>query len=155
MSKKVKVTSNDEGAIIIVSENNPDYGHIRVTQERIIFDINGFAKPRVISAFVHGTLDDLKSIGWSAGQEVEGKIIERESLKPFNPKQPERDYKVAGKTGVICNVDGQPIYRKTLYTTNINALDERIAHTNTNEIKLAFDALKEQEALKPSQEFAL
>lgn len=152
---KVKVSANEAGSVIIVSENNPEWAHIRVTQQRVIFD-NGFAKAKIINAFIPGLIEDLKKLNWIKDQEIDGKIIEKESLKPFNPKQPERDFKVAGKTGIICNVDGQPIYRKTMYTTNINALDEKVSHTNKEEIKLAFDALKEMEisiAMKPNHEF--
>jgi len=145
---KVKVSANEAGVVIIVSQNNPSYGHIKVTQERAIFE-NGWAKRKVVSAFIPGSLEDLKALGWVKDQELEGKIIAKEALSPFNPKESERDYKVAGKTGIICSVDGKPIYRKTMYTANPNALDETIAHTNGDAIKAAYIALKAAEETTP------
>lgn len=141
---KPKVAANEAGVVIIVSANNPLYGHIKVTQERVIFD-NGWAKRKLVSAFIPGSLEDLKALGWVKDQELEGKIIAKESLNAFNPKESERDYKVAGKTGIICSVDGKPIYRKTMYTSNPAALDETIPHTNGDDIKAAYIALKAAE----------
>lgn len=138
MNSKVKVTADDTGAVVIVSKNNPDWAHIRVEQSRIVIDDNGFARRKTISALVHGTVEDLKSFGWTKGAELPGKILFKESLEPFNASQPERDYKVAGKTGIVCCQDGQPIYRKTFYTLNSSAEDVSVAHTNIEDIRAAY-----------------
>lgn len=142
MDSKVKVTADETGAVIIVSKNNPEWAHIRVEQSRIVIDDNGFARRKVISALVHGTVEDLKSFNWTKGKELEGKVIFKESLDPFNVKEPERDYKVAGKTGIVCCQDGQPIYRKTFYTLNGNADDVSVAHTNIEDIRAAYASEK-------------
>jgi len=138
MNSKVKVTADETGSVIVVSKNNPEWAHIRVEQNRIVIDDNGFARKKTISALVHGTVEDLKSFGWTKGQELPGKITFKESLEPFNLSQPERDYKVAGKTGIVCCQDGQPIYRKTFYTLNMNAEDVSVAHTNVEDIRAAY-----------------
>lgn len=138
MNSKVKVTADDTGAVVIVSKNNPEWAHIRVEQNRIVVDDNGFARRKTISALVHGTVEDLKSFDWKKDQELPGKIIFKESLEPFNTSDPDRDYKIAGKTRIVCCQDGQPIYRKTFYTTNVGAEDVSVPHNNGDAIKEAY-----------------
>lgn len=149
MNSKVKVTADAAGNVVVPSSNNSEWGHIRVEQTRIVFEESGFARKKSVSALIPGLTEDLKSFGWKAGQEIEGKIIAKESLMPFNPKDPERDYKVAGKTGIVCCIDGQPIYRKTFYTPtessqDVFILDENgnpISHNNTEAIRVAYAEL--------------
>ena len=138
MDSKVKVTADEAGNVVILSKNNPEWAHIRVEQKRIVVDDNGFARRKTISALVHGTVEDLKSFDWKKDQEIPGKIIFKESLEPFNANEPDRDYKIAGKTGVVCCQDGQPIYRKTFYTTNASAEDVSVPHNNGDAIKEAY-----------------
>ena len=132
---KVIVTADKNGNIINVSENNPEYGSIRVQQEGII-EINdkGFLKQVTRSAFIKGKLEDLVKAGYQNGSIISGKIIVKESFEPFNPVNPDKNLKIAGDTGVICRVGDQPIYRETFFTQNLNALDELIAHDNKTEI---------------------
>ena len=65
-----------------------------------------------------GLVEDLKEMNLYAGQGLDGKIIIEESLEPFNKKNPERDLKVAGETGIVCTLGGLPIYRRTKFTFN-------------------------------------
>jgi hypothetical protein len=145
---KVKVTADEAGNVIIVSKNNPEWAHIRLEQWRIIVDDNGFARRKPITALLHGKTEDLKSFGWKENQELAGKIIFKESLDPFNVKEPERDYKIAGKTKVICCQDGQPIYRKTFYSLKSNAEDVSVVHTNIEDIRAAYASEKEEKDTK-------
>ena len=145
MNSKVKVTAEEvTGNVVVVSKNNPEWGHIRVEQSRTTIDDNGFARKRNISALIHGTVEDLKSFKWVNGQEVPGKIIAKESLEPFNYNQAERDYKIAGKTGIVCCQDGQPIYRKTFYTLNSSAEDVLVSHNNIEDIRAAYSTSNEE-----------
>jgi len=145
MNSKVKVTAEEStGSVVVVSKNNPEWGHIRVEQTRISIDDNGFARKRNISALIHGTVEDLKSFKWVNGQEIPGKIIAKESLEPFNMNQPERDYKIAGKTGIVCCQDGQPIYRKTFYTLNSSSDDVLVSHNNVEDIRAAYSTAGEE-----------
>jgi hypothetical protein len=145
MNSKVTVTADEStGAVVIISKNSPDWGHIRLQQVKSVFDENGFVRRKPISALVHGTVSDLKSFNWIANKELEGKIVFKESLEPFNAKDPARDYKIAGKTKVVCCVDGQPVYRKTFYTLNTSTEDVVIAHNNTEDIKAAYANISEE-----------
>ena len=74
---------------------------------------------------------------FSANQALQGQIIVREFLEPFSSNDPDRDYKYAGDTGIICCVDGQPIYRKSFFVTDMNAQDTLLAHTNGQDIREA------------------
>jgi hypothetical protein len=142
---KVIVTADAAGNVIVPSQKSSDWGHIRVTQDRMIVDDNGFARKKTLSALIIGTLVDLKGFGYAKGQEIEGRIVFKESLEPFSPKDPERDYKKAGKTGIVCCQDGQPIYRKNFYKQDADAADICVEHTNGDDIKAAYAVLKEEE----------
>lgn len=156
MKSKVKVTADDAGNVIIRSAKNPEYGHIRVEQVRMVIDDTGFARKKKLSALIPGTVEDLKCFGWSDGDETNGQIVIKDSLKPFNKKDPERDYKVAGKSGVVCCVEGQPIYRRNFYTMNLEAVDQTLEHTNSSQIVEAYAALAEEEAdIESKEEFSL
>lgn len=146
MTGSVKVTANDAGQVVVVSENNPEYGHIRVSQERVIFDEKGWARKKGLSALIPGLVEDLQALGLSNGQSMAGKIIVKESLTPFNTKDPERDYKLAGETGIVCCLDGEPIYRKSFFTEDMSASDELIAHNNTDAIREAYAAAEAEGA---------
>lgn len=155
MKTKVKVTADEAGNVIIKSSNNPEYGHIRVEQTRISIDDSGFARKRKLSALIPGTVEDLKVFGWSAEEEVLGAIIVKESQTPFNAKFPENDLKIAGKSGIICGKGGSPIYRKSFYTMNENAVDsETIPHDNSQEIEEAYAAIG-ADGNKEEQEFKI
>src|SRR6056297_2528164 len=111
MNEKVIITANKKGELISRSPRNPNWGWIRVTQKRYIFDENtGIIKTRFCSALVQGQLNDLQKLGWKEGMELEGKIAFKDSLAPLREHNPEKDYKVAGQTGIICTVDDRPIY---------------------------------------------
>jgi hypothetical protein len=132
---KVKVTADKNGNIVTVSESNPEYGYIRVEQNAMEVGANNWLRVVRRSTLVKGRVTDLLEAGFKNNQELPGKIVIMESLEPFNPENPDRDLKVAGKTGVICRFDDQPIYRQSVYTTNVDANDQLIAHTNAVEIR--------------------
>lgn len=148
---KVKVTADAAGNVIVQSKNNSEWGHIRVTQDRMIVDENGFARKKTLSALILGTLSDLKAFGYKKDQEIEGRIIFKESLEPFNTNDPDRDYKIAGKTGIVCCQDGQPIYRKNFYSQDPSAMDVTVEHDNGEAIKAAYAELKEKESSELGQ----
>lgn len=151
--EKVKITADKNGNIITISENNPEYGWIFVEQTVSQFE-NGWMKNVVRKARINGKKNELVEAKFTKGQEIPGKIIVLESLVPFNNEEPDRDLKVAGKTGVICRYDDQPIYRQSYYTTNLNSYDELINHTNRDEIREVMLAQKMLSEL-PSEEVAL
>ena len=151
--EKVKITADKNGNIITISENNPEYGWIFVEQTVSQFE-NGWMKNVVRKARINGKKNELVEAKFTKGQELLGRIVVLESLVPFNNEEPDRDLKVAGKTGVICRYDDQPIYRQSYYTTNLNSYDELINHTNRDEIREVMLAQKMLSEL-PSEEIAL
>lgn len=154
MNSKVKVVADaTSGAVIVQSQNNPDYGYVRLEQVRTLIDDNGFLKRKVISTLVQGEIEVLNDTAFYAGQELPGSICIIESLVPFNKKDPNRDLKIAGETGIICTVDGEPIYRKTLYISSTNANDTLVKHTNVDELREAYNKSEKTKAIKPNNSF--
>jgi len=137
METKVKVTGDELGNVIHQSTNNPEYGYVRIEQVRSVIDDNGFLRRRTISALIQGNLEDLKEEGYTAGKELPGKIVVIESLKAPNKKDETKNLKYAGNTGVVCTLNNEPIYRRTVYSIVSNATDELIKHDNSEEIKAA------------------
>ena len=137
MQNQVNIIADDMGNVIRQSSSNSEYGYVRLGQKRVTFGVNGWVKSSNVSTLIHGKLEDLQETGFKAGESLSGKIIIREQLEPFSKKDPNRDYKYAGDTGIICCVDGQPIYRKTFFVPNVDAEDVLLAHTNGQDIREA------------------
>lgn len=156
MNSKVKVVANaTTGAVVNISENNPEYGYVRLEQTKPIVDDNGFLKPRTISTLLQGATADLQGMSFFAGQELEGKIQIKEQLEPFNTKNPERDLKKAGDTGIICSQESNPIYRKTVYDMSDSKKDTFVQHDNVAELRAAYDAQKASGAMSPNENFSI
>lgn len=141
-NKTVKVKGDSRNNVITISEKNPEFGWLTVEQETFQINDRGWLKSSTRTALIHGVVKDLEKCGYEAGNEIPGKIVVVESLTPFNKENPDADLKIAGTSGVICRVDDQPIYRKAFFTTNQNAFDEFISHTNTDEIRDVMEAQK-------------
>jgi len=137
MQSKVNIIADDMGNVIRQSSTNSEFGHVRLQQERVTFGNTGWVKKSVLSTLLHGKLEDLQSLGLENVKSLPGKIVIKEQLEPFNNTDPDRDYKYAGDTGIICCQDGQPIYRKTFYVSDTTAEDVLVAHTNGQDIKEA------------------
>jgi hypothetical protein len=152
MQQKVKVKADKNGNVVRVYEDNPEYGYIRVEQD--VFEINskGWLGSKTRSARIQGKIEDLKKASYVDGTLIPGKIVIIESLQAFNPENPDRDLKIAGKTGVICRMEDQPIYRQTFFTPNQNAFDELITHTNADEIRDVINAQKLMEEFQANNE---
>ena len=149
MSAKVKVIGDATGNVINQSVNNPEYGYVRVEQIKTVFDENSFLRRKAVSALIHGNMDDLKAEGYFAGQELPGKVVVIESITPFNAKNPSQGLKHAGNTGIVCTIEGLPIYRKTVYSSNSSAEDILVKHDNIDTIRNAFNVEKMASAINP------
>lgn len=153
---KVVVIADKNGNIIGQSTNNPEYGYIRVQQQTVQISEQGWLKTVKRSAILKGKMEDLLSAEYREGTQLPGKIVVVEALEPFNPTNPDKDLKIAGDTGIICRVEDQPIYRNSFYTSNPNAYDELISHTNSDEIKDVMEAKRVMTTFgEPSKEAAL
>jgi hypothetical protein len=138
MQNQVNIIADDMGNVIRQSNTNSEFGYVRLQQKRVTFGTNSsFVKSSNLSTLIHGKLEDLQEMNWKADQKLAGKIQVREQLEPFSSNDPDRDYKYAGDTGIICCVDGQPIYRKTFFTPDVNAGDILLTHTNGADIREA------------------
>lgn len=137
MQNKVQINPDEMGNVIRVSKNNSEFGHIRLTQERVSFGNTGWVNRKQLSTLLHGKVEDLREMGIQNMKELPGKIVVRESLEPFSSTDPDRDLKIAGDTGIICCQDGQPIYRKTMYVADLKAQDVLVAHNNGDAIREA------------------
>jgi len=137
MQNKVNIVADDMGNIIRQSSNNAEFGHIRLEQQRVVFGNTGWVKSSNRSTLLHGKMDDLQNLQLNVNTPLTGKIIVKESLTPFSNNDPDRDLKMAGETGIICAVEGEPIYRKTFFVADATAEDVLIAHTNGDAIREA------------------
>jgi hypothetical protein len=137
MQNKVQIIPDELGNVIRVSNNNEEFGYIRLTQEKVSFGNTGWVNRKQLSTLLHGKVEDLREMGIQNMKELPGKIVVRESLEPFSSVNPDRDLKIAGQTGIICCQDGQPIYRKTMYVADVNAEDTLVAHNNGDAIREA------------------
>lgn len=139
MDSKVRVMPDASGAVIVQSKNNPDYGYVRLEQIRtLIDDESGFLRRKTVSTLLHGTVEDLQLSGFTANQELPGKVIVQEALEPFNKRDPEREIKKAGETGIVLKLEGNPIYRRTIYTTTPSMEDVIVKHDNKVELQKAY-----------------
>lgn len=141
MNKKVKVSANADGLVVVPSANNPEFGYVRLTQD-VSKIIGGWLRPKTLSTLISGAVSDLADQGYFVGQELDGKIYAVETFEPTNPDNVQQDIKMAGDSGIACSVAGRPIYRKTYWTDDMSVSDTLIAHDNGEEIK-AFYAKKE------------
>ena len=156
---KVTVVADKAGNVVRKSANNPKYGNIRVTQRRFMTDDNGFLRPKTVSALMPGEVEHLLELGVKDGDEIDGRIITKHSMEPFNPSDPERDLKIAGDSEVICTVEDEPIYMKSFFSFDANKQDgEYIQHDNKEEIQAAHAAKKgngKSKAIAPNEEFKI
>lgn len=136
MQNKVQIIADELGNVIRVSQNNQEYGYVRLSDNSFQIN-NGFMQKKEVTTLLHGKVEDLREMGIQNMKELQGKIVVKEQLEPFSSTNSDRDLKIAGKTGIICCVDGQPIYRKTMFTADITAEDIMLDHTNGSDIREA------------------
>ena len=134
---RVTVARDEQGNVIRVSKTNPEFGHVRLTQNKVLFNTQGWVNNKQLSTLIHGTVDDLQSLNLENKESLPGNIVVREQTEPFNANDPDRDLKMAGSTGIVCCAHGEPIYRKTFYSMDVNASDTLVAHTNSDAIREA------------------
>lgn len=147
-SNPVRVTADKAGCVIGQSKN-PEYGYVRVVQDKPFVDEkNGFTKLVSVSALIQGTMEDLKKMNLQEGTELKGSVVIKESLVPFNFANPDYDLKVAPSTGIPCTFQGQKIYRKTVYSMSDNAEDTLIAHDNVDELRAAYNQNQKEESIE-------
>jgi hypothetical protein len=120
------VTAHPETGELITrfkNEAGASFGKIRLDQAELVIS-NGFSRFAKRSAFitVEGTTADILAGMLVEGQPypMAGKIVVTESHKPFYPGQ---EPKRKGKDGEIILSNGQPVYRDTEFTSDMNRPD--------------------------------
>ena len=155
MQSKVNIVADDMGNVIRQSEKSPEFGHVRLQQDRVTFGNNGWVKKSNVSTLLHGKLEDLKTLGIEKLSSLPGKIVIKEQLTPFTENNADRDLKYAGDTVIICCVDGEPIYRKTFFVSDSTAEDVLVAHNNSAAIKdangISQKTIKQVNTIKPEE----
>ena len=118
---KVTVTTHPvTGEVITASKNKPEFGTIRVEESGLKIT-NGFANMKKRSAFIRGKIVDLK--GLRAGQQLDGKIVAKESFEPwFKDQTP----KINPTTSEVISVGGKAVYLTYEYTENAADADQLI-----------------------------
>lgn len=128
------------------SKNNPEWGYVQLAQDKSSIEGN-FLRKRRATCIINGPLEDLKA-SFSAGMELEGQIIAKESLTPVNPDDLSQGVKMAGDSGIACTVGGKPVYRTTEFTTDLSATDELVKHDNGEAISAFYAEQREAEEAK-------
>tara|TARA_B110000914_G_C15497384_1_gene464013 strand:+ start:991 stop:1611 length:621 start_codon:yes stop_codon:yes gene_type:complete len=146
MQNKVQIVPDELGNVIRMS-NNPEFGYVRLSQDSHKVT-NGFVKKIPLTTLLHGELESLRSMDIQNKTELSGKIVVKEQLIPFSTDNSDRDYKIAGNTGIICCVHGEPIYRKTFFTEDVTAENILLDHTNGDAIRSANNAPVDAKMLK-------
>lgn len=144
MDSPVMIMADVTGAVIGVSNNNPEFGYIRVQQVARTIGKGGWFRFSKRSALLKGTMEDLKAANFKDGDILPGQIVIKESLTPFYAEDSDKHIKRAGDGGPVCTLDDQPIYRDSIYTTNMNDEDELIEHNNGDYIKHQMELQKEK-----------
>lgn len=119
MKSNVTVTANENGEVVIVNSNKPEYAYIRLESSHTSLE-NGFMNTQKRSALISGKTADLKGAGFTKGQILGGSIIAKEQLAPFYVGQ---EAKINPSTKATVTVGGQPVYRQTFYTEDASAVD--------------------------------
>ena len=139
----VKVTANAEGFVVIPSSNNPEFGYIRLEQTTMEF-VNNWMTPKKRSALINGKVEDLRNAGFVKNQVLAGRIQIIESLDAPSVPNPENLIKKTGTDGIACKLDGDTIFRTSLYDSTGTSVDTLIQHNNLEEIKAHQSSLKEE-----------
>ena len=109
----------DTGLVITQNPNKPEFGSIRLDYKTATLS-GGFSSIGNRSAFIHGRMEDLEAFGLTAGQELVGKIIKKESFSPFyDGQQP----KINPQTNEQVLTNGRPTYLEFQYSEDPKAHD--------------------------------
>jgi hypothetical protein len=96
--------------------------------------------PRYTNSFqADSKLNTLLELWDMIDDTMKGKLVVEESLEPFSTKNPDRDIKWANQSADIpCMLDDQPIYRRTVHTSDMSRTDTLIQHTNREQIRESY-----------------
>lgn len=123
----VRILGDSEGRIIKVSDRNPRYGSIKISQRRPVMSLKGgnFINYKEITAFISGSVENLEEhvelAGWTVDKTIPGNIYIIESFSPFYPNQ---NPKINPETREVILVDGNQVYRQSFYDPSGREMDK-------------------------------
>jgi hypothetical protein len=131
MNKVHIITANQAGQLVSQS-GNPEFGYMRVEEQTGTSTISaGWLRTSKRSALIKDKYESLVAFVQSnklvpgSVLPIEGKILIKETTeKSYDNQQPKR----AGAEGEILKMNGQPIYRETVFSTDQNDVDVLITH---------------------------
>ena len=147
MSKVTVIAHPVTGQVITESTNKPGFGTFRVDTENT--DMNtGFVNISRRSAFIRGRMEDLAKLNLSAGKQLPGTIIKKESFEPFYEGQTPKIYpESSDNAGESVLTDGKETYLEYSYSNVKDAQDVWVSSEDSVSASVATqDALAEQAA---------
>jgi len=125
LSGKVVATTNPETGELVRAGKNPEYCSVKV-QSSVLENDEGFWNMRTRIATIRLQVSLAKSLVEKCllknGKElpIQGKIIIRESFEPFYEGQ---QVKINPSTGEVILYMNRPIYRQSIFTSNMDERD--------------------------------
>ena len=159
---KVKITPTKEGNLVTSFKSNPEFGYMKLTETAVISG-QGWFREVSKTCLQKGKMSTLQAIV-SANSDLclNGKLTVKEYLANEITADVISAYvddsvsvtqgletfkKRAGKDGIALTVQGQAIYRFTIYDPSGTTEDTVIAHDNVEAVKLSRVAATEEAAL--------
>jgi hypothetical protein len=133
MKNSVVVIANKTTGLVfnstgISAKDGKEYGWYTV-QSTFVDRSGALDKVTVLSALRSTSAEAFNAMPLVAGEILDGKIVIKESTTK-NPFRANQEPKRKGKDGGILLFNGQPIYRETEFTSDLNAQNVLVAYTS-------------------------
>jgi len=133
MKNSVVVIANKTTGLVfnstgISAKDGKEYGWYTV-QSTFVDRSGALDKVTVLTALRSTSAEAFNAAPLAAGEIIDGKIVVKESTTK-NPFRANQEPKRKGKDGGILLFNGQPIYRETEFTTDLNAQNVLVAYTS-------------------------
>lgn len=133
MKNQVVVIANKNSGLVfnstgISAKDGKEYGWYTV-QSTVVDRSGSIDKVTVLTALRSTSAEAFNAAPLAAGEIIDGKIVVKESTTK-NPFRANQEPKRKGKDGGILLFNGQPIYRETEFTTDLNAQNVLVAYTS-------------------------
>jgi len=137
---QVKVVAHPTLGTVVTPSRKEGFGTIRVDSVNKSME-NGYLNIQKRTAFIHGKMEDLESLGLRADQVLRGKIIKKESFEPFYEGQ---NPKINPTTQEVILTNGQETYLEYSYTEDTTATDKWVGSTSQEVSEEVENALASQ-----------
>lgn len=140
MKNQVVVIANKNSGLVfnstgISAKDGKEYGWYTV-QSTFVDRSGAMDKVTVLTALRSTSAEAFNAAPLVAGEILDGKIIVKESTTK-NPFRANQEPKRKGKDGGILLFNGQPIYRETEFTSDLNAQSVLVAYTSEAPVAVA------------------